>query len=143
MKVLLILLTLIPLISCSNFTADETNLERFYSDAKLKKGHPHRIPLDVSGLSAREGLSFRSDRSPAWEESSIVVTEQSNSSSRRILVYVSPRVDGSFLDPLEPTPQFLNKYQENIFKALQTSQITDIHLLPRRTSSERDAESNR
>jgi hypothetical protein len=129
MKSILSLFSIVVLSSCSSFTEEESNLERFYHAARYKEANPKSEALiDTSGLDVREGLSFRTDRLPTPSESSIVVTEHNNPNSRHVLVYVSPRVSGSFLD--SPDAKDTDRAPD-IHEALQKHEYIDVHLLPR------------
>lgn len=62
----------------------------------------------------------KTQRFPPESEDSILVSDPTSPESGVVQVIVDPRVSGSFLDPQEPSPEFLIELRTDTKNALRT-----------------------
>jgi hypothetical protein len=65
-------------------------------------------------------------KAPQWDESSIIVMDAAAEGGEAVQVIVSPRVSGSFLDPLEPSQQSSREQTQATREALKHHRYTGV-----------------
>ncbi len=85
---------------------------------------------DLAGLIVQPRALPGLPQYPSIDESCIVVADPDPAVPEAIQLIVSPRISGSFLDPLNPIAEFLQQQQEDTIEALQKHRYTGVYLLP-------------
>lgn len=105
---------------CATTPKGSARLHAFYKEARKRQMH-HRIDeIDLGGLNFMLGDYEKTQRFPPESEDSILVSDPTSPESGVVQVIVDPRVSGSFLDPQEPSPEFLIELRTDTENALRT-----------------------
>jgi hypothetical protein len=112
---------------CSTAARSRPPLQVFYEQAKkrCRTGDLHS-DISLAGLRFAEGTASNVVKGPKWDESSIIVTDAAGSSAEAVQVIVYPRVSGSFLDPREPSEEFLREQAQATEEALRRHRYTGV-----------------
>jgi hypothetical protein len=100
-----LLLACLSVLSCVGLPASDRPILNFYRQA-WKHYHSHSVtrPMELGGLRIAEDIRLkRLPRYPSIDESVIVIRDPNPSESEVVVLFVSPRVSGSFLDPILPS----------------------------------------
>lgn len=127
---------------CASDGHADRKIIAFYKQARerLRSSSVSR-PVDLDGLTFTGGVLPGSPKYPEVNESSIIVSDPDPSSRQIVQVIVSPRVSGSFLDPEEPSPEFLRQIAASEEEALRTHQYTGV-ILGSKPQAEQGADGN-
>jgi hypothetical protein len=123
---------IICVAGCVNNSNSNRRLITFYQQAVERSKSPESIkPIDLQGLTLSDGVLPGCPRFPSVDESSIIVSDRDPAESHAVQVIVAPRVSGSFLDPAEPTPEFLREQATDLEEAIKNHRYTAVYLLPK------------
>jgi hypothetical protein len=105
-------------------------LNAFYKQARDRQQHRSIVAPDLSGLHFALGSGVRAQHFPSVVESAIVVSDPALPERGAVQVIVYPRVSGSFLDPANPSPEFLTQLNADTENALKTHEYRDVYWIP-------------
>ena len=113
--------------ACSTAARSRQPLQVFYEQAQ-KRCRTGIIRSDVSlaGLRFAQAVPSNAVNRLQWDESSILVTDAAAQSGEAVQVIVNPRVSGSFLDPQEPSEEFLREQAKATEEALRHHRYTGV-----------------
>lgn len=132
MKAAIIVFALFALCSCGS-TRSERPIVRFYQEAlKRSRNHERVPPANATGLQVKLGWIPGAKRYAGGTEDSIVISDPDPKETQVVLIIVEPRVSGSFLDPEEPSDDFVRMLETNARFALRNSRCRVVELLPKR-----------
>ena len=113
--------------SCASAPKVSARLNAFYEQARHRQQRKSNVAPDPSGLHFVLGTGVGAGRFPSENESAIVVSESAFPERGAVQVIVHPRVSGSFLDPADPSPDFLDQQKADIEHALKTHEYRDVY----------------
>ena len=109
-------------------------IREFYQSAKLRQQHfPSQVKLNLTGLRVQERMLPGCPRPPGADESALVITSTDPRESTAVQIIVTPCVPGSYLDPVEPSAEFLQEREEDVRWALRTHRFVGVYLLDKPT----------
>ena len=131
MKTLIILGSLILALSgCAVDRDADRPIMKFYREAKQRQIDPNQS-IALNGLKWNFGVLPKSRVTETYEQSSLIVTDPNPEETHAVQLIVEPRVSGSFLDPVEPSLEFLRQQAMDIESALKTHRYVNVYLLPK------------
>lgn len=141
-KTLAIIACFLCVVGCASSTTDSNRpLINFYRHAlKRVKSPESNQEIDLAGLKISDGVLPGCPRFPSVDESSIIVSDPDPNEHQAVQVIVSPRVSGSFADPVEPSPEFLREQDEYREDALRKHRYTGVFLLHKRQQAEQSGQ---
>ena len=113
--------------ACSTTGRSRPPLQVFYEQAKKRCQTADTLSnIDLAGLQFTEAMSSNAMKGPKWDESSIIVMDAEGSTTGAVQVIVHPRVSGSYLDPQEPSEEFLREQVRATGEALKRHRYTGV-----------------
>ena len=129
-RVLVISALILCFAGCANNSNSNRRLVTFYRQALERSKLPEsNKPIDLQGLTLSDGVLPGCPRFPSADESSIIVSDRDPAEAHAVQVIVEPRVSGSFLDPVEPSPEFRREQAEELEDALKNHRYTGVFFL--------------
>lgn len=130
MRILAAILALL-LPACRSSHLPDGEIEAFlaYAERRHATGGYDDTDAPITDLAVRIGIAKGSSRLPDVGDSAIIVENQENPSGSVVQVFVHPQIAGAFLDPENPSREFLNELEAETRRALNSYKYTDAFLV--------------